>query len=36
MIPELGEISQESGNEIRITKIGDMSKLATTGTSGVA
>jgi hypothetical protein len=27
MVPELGEISQESGDEIRITKVGDMCKL---------
>ncbi len=36
MVPELGDISQESGDEIRATKIGDMSELAATRTSGVA
>ena len=36
MVPELGEISQESGDEIRITKVGDMCKLAAARTSGVA
>ncbi len=35
MVPELGEISQESGDEIRVTKVGDMSELAATRTSGV-
>ncbi len=36
VIPELGEISQEGGDEIRVTKVGDMCKLAATRTSGVA
>ncbi len=36
MIPELGEIRQGSWDEIRVTKVGDMCKLAATRTSGVA
>ncbi len=36
VIPELGEVSQEGGDKIRVTTVGDMCKLAAARTSGVA
>jgi hypothetical protein len=36
VIPELGEVSQEGLDEVRVTEVGDMCELAATRTPGVS